>query len=97
MRASELARISAGHALAWRMPDDQDERFNAMSYDLRADLSVDQVKWELETSRQRLLDAIAAASPRALDASLYGSAGLVSTHEPEHTGWIKRWRAEKGF
>ena len=97
IRAAEVARISAGHASAWQMTEDQDGQFNAMSYAARADLSLDQVKWEFATSRQRLLDAIAAASPRALDASLYGSAGLVSTHEPEHTGWIKRWRAEKAF
>jgi hypothetical protein len=57
---------------------------------------VDQVKWELETSRQRVLDAIASATPRGLDGSLYGEAGLRSTHEAQHTGWIKRWRSEKG-
>jgi hypothetical protein len=47
-------------------------------------------------SRQRLLDAIASASARGLDASLYGDAGLRSGHEAEHTAWIKRWRSEQG-
>jgi hypothetical protein len=44
-----------------------------------------------------LLDAIAAATPRGLDPSLYSEAGLHSGHEAEHTGWIKRWRGERGF
>jgi hypothetical protein len=43
------------------------------------------------------VDAIAGATPRGLDASLYGSSGLVSGHDQEHTGWIKRWRAEKQY
>lgn len=97
MRASEVTRISAGFESAWRMSGEQDEAYNAMSHDLRQDLSLAQVRWEFASSRQRLLDAIAAASPRGLDASLYGEAGLVSGHEEEHTGWVKRWRGEKGI
>jgi hypothetical protein len=27
--------------------------------------------------------------------TLYGDAGLHSTHEEQHTDWIKRWRREK--
>jgi hypothetical protein len=68
-----------------------------MAYDLRRELSLAQVRWELETSRRRLLDAIAAAAERALDPGLYGEAGLRSGHEAEHTGWIKRWRGEQGL
>lgn len=96
IRAQEVARISAGHNSAWRMTGEQDDSYNALSYDLRRGLSVDQVSWELETSRQRLLDAISSASDRAFDASLYGEAGLRSGHEAQHTGWIRRWRGEKG-
>jgi uncharacterized damage-inducible protein DinB len=96
VRAGEVARISAGHASAYRMDGQQDEAYNALGYDLRADLSVDQVKWELTTTRQRLLDAIATASERGLDGSLYGEAGLVSGHEVQHTGWIERWRRQRG-
>ncbi len=96
IRVSEVLRISAGHDSAWRMVPEQDEAFNAMSHTLRRDLSLDQVRWELETSRQRLLDAIAAATPRGLDGSLYGEAGLRSGHEAQHTGWIARWRMERG-
>ena len=97
IRASEVVRISAGHDSAWRMTPEQDEDYNALAYDLRRGLSVEQVRWELATSRQRLLDAIASATPRGLDASLYGEAGLRTAHEAEHTGWIKRWRAERGL
>jgi hypothetical protein len=97
VRAAEVARISAGHDSAWRMSDDQDEAYNALSYDLRRDLSLAQVRWELATSRQRLLDAIAAATGPGLDASRYGDAGLRSGHEAEHTAWIKRWRTDRGL
>jgi hypothetical protein len=97
MRVSEVLRISAGHASAWRMTGEQDAAYSLLGHDLRLALSLDQVRWELATSRQRLMDAIAAATERGLDASLYGEAGLRSTHEEQHTGWIKRWRGEKGM
>jgi uncharacterized damage-inducible protein DinB len=97
IRASEVLRIASGHDSAWRMTGEQDEAFNAMAHELRRDLPLDQVRWEFDTSRQRLVDAIAAATPRGLDASLYGEAGLVSSHEAQHAGWIARWRAEQGY
>lgn len=96
LRAAEVVRISAGHDSAWRMTDEQDDAYNTMGYDLRRSLPLAQVRWELATSRQRLLDAIASATARGLDASLYGEAGLRSTHEVEHAGWIKRWRDGRG-
>jgi len=97
IRASEVVRISAGHDSAWRMTGDQDGAYSALGHSLRQALSLDQMRWELATSRQRLLDAISAATPRGLDASLYGEAGLRSSHEAAHTGWIKRWRGERGI
>src|SRR5262245_21534957 len=97
IRASEVTRISAGHDSAWHMTGEQDEAYNALGRTLRGALSVDQVRWELATSRARLLDAIAAATPRGLDPARYGEAGLVSRHEAEPTGWIRRWRTERGF
>src|SRR5919206_2147373 len=97
LRAGEVARISAGYDSAWRMTDDQAEAYNALGHPLRRALSPDQVRWELATSRQRLLDAISAATPRGLDGSLYGEAGLRSDHEAAHAGWIKRWRGERGI
>jgi len=96
VRASEVTRISAGHDSAWRMTGEQDAAYNTLTYALRVDTSLDQVRWELETSRQRLLDAIADATPHGLAAARYGEAGLRSLHEAEHTGWIKRWRGEQG-
>jgi uncharacterized damage-inducible protein DinB len=96
IRADEVTRISAGHDSAWRMSGDQEAAFNALAHDLRGALPLQQVRWELETSRQSLLDAISSATPRGLDSSLYGEAGLRSLHEAQHTGWIKRWRGEKG-
>jgi uncharacterized damage-inducible protein DinB len=96
IRAGEVARISAGHDSAWRMTPDQDATYSALGYALRSALSLDQVRWELATTHQRLLEAIAAATPRGLDGSRYGEAGLRSTHEAVHTGWIKRWREERG-
>ncbi len=97
VRASEVVRISAGHDSAWRMRDDQDGVYSALGHSLRLGLSLDQARWELATSRQRLLDAISSATPRGLDASLYGEAGLRSLHEAVHAGWIKRWREERGI
>ncbi|MBI2886484.1 MAG: DinB family protein [Chloroflexi bacterium] len=96
LRASEVVRISAGHDSAWRMTGDQDAVYNALAHDLWLALSLDQVRWELATSRQRLLDSISSATARGLDGSLYGEAGLRSLHDAAHTGWIKRWRGERG-
>ena len=97
LRAGEVARISAGHGSAWHMTGDQDATLNAVAHSLRQTLSLEQVRWELETSRQRLVDAISTAPGRGLDASLYGEAGLRSSHEASHAGWIARWRQERGI
>ena len=96
IRAGEVVRISAGHDSAWRMTSEQDATYNALGYALRQALSLDQVRWELAASRQSLLEALASATQRGLDGSLYGEAGLRSSHEAVHAGWIKRWRAERG-
>ena len=92
VRANEVARIAAGHDSAWRTTDQQDAAYNALGYELRAGLSLGQVRWELENSRRRLMDAIAVSTARGLDGSLYGEAGLQSGHEAQHTGWLKRHR-----
>ncbi|HLZ72898.1 MAG TPA: maleylpyruvate isomerase N-terminal domain-containing protein [Dehalococcoidia bacterium] len=94
LRASEVERISAGHDSAWRMAGEQDAVYNALAHELRLGLSPAQARWELARSHERLLAAIAAAGERGLDASRYGEAGLVSRHEAQHTGWIRRWRGE---
>lgn len=97
IRASEVERISAGHDSAWRMTPEQDAAYNALGHQLRQALSLDQSRWELATSRQRLRDALASATPRGLEASRYGEAGLRSAHEAEHAAWIRRWRRERGI
>ncbi len=97
IRASEVVRISAGHDSAWRMTDDEGAAYNALGHDLRLAMSPGQAKWELDTSRQRLLEAIESATPRGLDASLYGEAGLRSSHEAQHTRWIQEWRTRRGL
>src|SRR5438067_3693011 len=56
IRAGEVARISAGYDSAWPMTGDQDDTYNALGHALRLALSPDQVRWELATSQQRLLD-----------------------------------------
>jgi uncharacterized damage-inducible protein DinB len=95
IRASEVTRISAGYDSAWRMSGAQDEVYGALGHDLRLGLSLEQARWELATSRERLLEAIASATDTGLDGARYGEAGLRSTHEAQHTGWIKRWRGER--
>lgn len=97
IRAAEVERISAGHESAWKMTEKQDDDHNATGYELRRDMSAAQARWELESSRRRLLEAITAATPEGLDASRYGAAGLTSDHENQHVGWIARWRGEKGL
>ena len=97
IRGSEVVRISAGHDSAWRMTGEQDEALNALVYDQRKGLPLDQARWELTTSRERFLEAISSATARGLDGSLYGEAGLYSSHEALHTGWIRRWRDQRGL
>jgi DinB superfamily len=97
IRAAEVERISAGFESAWKMTEQQDDDHNAMGYALRRSMSAAQTRWELERSRRKLLDAITAATPEALDPSRYGAAGLQSQHEDQHSGWIARWRGEKGY
>ena len=97
IRAEEVVRISAGYDSAWRMTPEHEAAYGALAYDLRRALSLEQARWELARSGQRLLDAIAAATPRGLESSLYGEAGLLSRHEAAHTGWIRRWRGERGI
>ncbi len=97
LRATEVERVSAGHASAWKFSEAQEDAYNEVGYELRRRMSAAQAKWELERSRKHLLDAISEAKPRALDGTLYGGAALLSSHEVEHAGWIKRWRTEKAI
>lgn len=95
IRASEVERISAGYASAWRLDGAQDEAINAVSYAARANLSLDQVRWEFQQSHERLIRALENITERACDPDLYGEAGLTSTHLAQHAGWIRTWRATR--
>jgi uncharacterized damage-inducible protein DinB len=97
IRASEVSRISAGQNSAWRMNGEQDATFSGLGHELRLDLSAQQAKWELASSRQHLMDAISLARAPGLDPSRYGEAGLRSTHEAQHSEWIRRWRRENSY
>ena len=97
VRAAEVERVSAGYESAWRMAHDQDAVYNELGHMLRQGLTMDQARWELAHTHQSLLEAIASATPRGLDGSHYGEAGLYSTHEALHTSWIARWRGEQGL
>jgi hypothetical protein len=97
LRADEVIRISAGQGSAWRLTSEEDEAINVIATRARWDLPLPQVLYEFETSKRRFMDALERATPEGLDASRYGEAGLVSEHEAEHTGWIRRWRGERGY
>jgi hypothetical protein len=97
IRAAEVIRISAGFDSAWRMAPEHEGPFGDIAYELRRDLTPAQALWESATTHERLLEAITRATERGLDGSRYGEAGLLSTHEAAHTGWILRWRKERGL
>jgi hypothetical protein len=97
MRATEVVRITAGFESALRMSGTQDEEYNALQYLLRRDLSLAQVRWELELAWERLDAALAGIQGPGLEPESYGEAGLRSTHQAEHAGWIRRWRGEQGL
>ncbi|HXH21095.1 MAG TPA: DinB family protein [Dehalococcoidia bacterium] len=98
IRTAEVARISAGFESAWpHMDEEQTEVLNSFIHWARQALSLEQVRWELAVSRERLLAAIMSASERGLDDAHYREAALRSTHEAAHAAWIRRWRAERGL
>ncbi|MGE0597994.1 MAG: DinB family protein [Dehalococcoidia bacterium] len=96
-RAAEVERISAGQDSLWKMREEQVDAIADVLYALRRSATAAQAKWEAANTHDRLLNALSEATPRGLDASLYGEAGLPSDHEAAHTSWIKRWRAERGY
>jgi uncharacterized damage-inducible protein DinB len=100
LRFLEINRISQGYQSLLRgMTDEQVEFFNTTSAGLRDSMSWAQLRWELETSRARVIDAIRNITPDGLDESRYGEAGLSggARHEQEHAETIRRWRASRGL
>ena len=67
-----------------------------MTVEWRRPLSIDQVLWELETARRRVLDAIAALSDEELRRVLAEEWPLRTVHESEHASWISAWRDKHG-
>ena len=97
IRAAEVQRISAGFESLWKMSHEHETAFGPLTYELRRAATAAQALWELSSTHAALLAAISSATPRGLDASLYGEAGLPSSHETMHALWIQRWRSERGF
>jgi hypothetical protein len=54
------------------MMGEHDAVYNNLAHRLRLALSLEQVRWELATSDDHLLDAIASAPERGLDPALAG-------------------------
>jgi hypothetical protein len=95
LRAEDMRRISAGHETAWKL-EGRDDEVNAVVYDMRRDLSLEQARWEVAVTHEAVLSAIREMSERGLDGSLYGEMGLRGGHEAAHTAWIARWREGRG-
>lgn len=98
IRASEIARISAGYETAWPgMPTDENNAFNDTTAAQRRHLSLQQVWWEYDSALQRVIDALQSATPRGLNESLYGESPPRTGHDAQHAGWLLRWRGERGY
>lgn len=96
LRIAEVRRISAGWETAWHMPG-KDHIYSQLGYEVRADLSAAQVLWEIAETHRQLVAGIAEGSDLILDPGRFSEAAMPSTHEAQHTGWIRRWRGERGY
>jgi hypothetical protein len=99
IRVQEIERVSRGDRPAWppNMTDKQVDTINDLTVELRRALPVEQVVREYGLACQRVLQAIAAASDRALDETLYGESGIRSSHDVEHAEAIRAWRSGRGY
>ena len=97
LRADEIERMSAGYESLLRMSGEQDGELNELAYQFRRNVSLEQARWELRRSLERLEAAIQSADASAFEPSLYGEAGLVSHHGAQHAGWIREWRQRMGY
>jgi len=92
LRLLDTQRLAAGYVSAVNSTPEQDEVFNQLTVEWRRPLSLDQVIWELEASRARVLDVIRALSPEQLARVLSEPWPLRTGHEAEHAGYIREWR-----
>ncbi len=100
IRYFEICRVAHGQKPAWPYEtDEESEALNKMGVEHRRYLSLDQLLWELDFVRARILMAIEDAPEDGLDASRYGEFGLDggAAHEREHADAIVGWRKEKGL
>ena len=93
---AEVRRISAGWETAWHMPG-KDHIYSELGYELRANFSPAQALWEIANVHEQLLAAIAEGTGYILEPARFSEAAMPSTHEAQHTGWIRRWRTERGY
>lgn len=96
LRVAEVRRISAGWETAWHMPG-KDHIYSELGYELRANFSPAQALWEIANVHEQLLAAIAEGTGYILEPARFSEAAMPSTHEAQHTGWIRRWRTERGY
>ena len=96
LRVAEVRRISAGWETAWQMPG-KDHIYSQLGYELRANWSPAQVLWEIADTHEQLVAAIEQGTDLVLDPARFSEAAMPSTHEAQHTGWIERWRGERGY
>jgi hypothetical protein len=97
LRADEVTRISAGYDSVLKMTDEQDDRLNDLAHEFRRDLSLEQARWELLHSHERLVAALLAATPRGLDPAHYGDASLLTPHDAIHAEFLADWRKKMGY
>jgi hypothetical protein len=100
IRYFEICRVAHGRKPAWAYEtDEESEALNKMGVEHRRYLSLEQILWELDFVRARILMTIENAPEDSLEASRYGEFGLDggAAHEREHADTIVRWRRESGL
>ena len=97
LRFLEIERLAAGYASAMDSSEEMDESFNEIARAWRAASPLDQVLWDLEQARNRVLQAIARLSDTALSRVFAEDWPLRTGHESQHAGYIRNWRRRKGW
>lgn len=96
LRCSEIIRISAGFEHAWPLSVDS-QALNDIVQPARANLSLEQARWEYESAVDRIIEAVGRANERGLTQSHYGEVGLGTTHDLAHAEFIRNWRQARGI
>lgn len=96
LRCSEIVRISEGFEHVWPLSVDSQD-VNDIVQPARANVSLEQARWEYESSIDRIIAAVGNANERGLTPSHYGEVGIGPTHDLAHAGFIRAWRDEKGI